>query len=138
MSKIKPTKKIHKGKIPEKIKVNPSGLKFSFKYLDLDNDKFILIPAEDGHIGDFFKRLKHVCDINIGDFQGSRALHSHPIDWKRPRITEKRFPFENDQLHDKAWQFAINSKTRIHGALVGDIFFVVWLDPNHRLQPTKR
>jgi hypothetical protein len=138
MSRIRRTQKTHEGKIPVKITINPSGLKFSFKYLDFNNDKFTLAHADDSHAEEFFNRAKHVCDINIGDFAGSHTLHSHPIKWDHPRITEKSFPFENDQLHDKAWQFAISGLARIHGALVGDIFFVVWLDPAHKLFRSKK
>ncbi len=138
MGRIKRTRKAHKGNIPERTKVNDFGLKFSFKYLDTSNEKFPMIPADDSHINDLFTRLKHVCDIDIGKFHSSHTLHSHPIDWNDKNLTEKSFPFKNDQLNDKAWQFAINSKTRIHGALVNDVFFVVWFDPDHLLDPSKK
>ncbi len=36
-----------------------------------------------------------------------------------------------------AWQFQIetNKYGRIHGIFIDDVFFIVWLDPNHRLYP---
>jgi hypothetical protein len=128
---IRQTDKKHKGKIPDKTTVDSSGLKFSFKYLDFQNPKFTLQHADDGHTTDFFKRLIHICQNNINDFVSTP--NSHPIKWNHDRITEKAFPFDNDQLQDKAWQFPVNHIARIHGALVGEVFFIVWLDPAHQL-----
>ena len=42
----------------------------------------------------------------------------------------------NEQLRaEEAWQFEItrNAHGRVHGLLVGETFYVVWIDPDHLL-----
>ncbi len=43
---------------------------------------------------------------------------------------------DEDQLnYAQAWQFGVSAKKdwRVHGFVIGDTFYVVWLDPRHRL-----
>ena len=56
-------------------------------------------------------------------------------DWER---TTEPFGFSsiNAQLRQcEAWQFQLsaNEHGRIHGLLLDDVFYVVWLDPKHSL-----
>jgi hypothetical protein len=40
----------------------------------------------------------------------------------------------NEQLKDKeAWQFEITKSIhgRVHGILIDDVFYVIWIDPCH-------
>ncbi|NOU68206.1 hypothetical protein GC096_29695 [Paenibacillus sp. LMG 31461] len=62
------------------------------------------------------------------------TLRFHDIDWDRS--TEKSFGIpKEDEIVDKPWQFAIsvNEHGRIHGFFIGNVFNVVWFDPNHQL-----
>ncbi len=51
-----------------------------------------------------------------------------------------------DQLGaHEGWQFAVEGSEswnihewRVHGILIDDTFFVVWLDPNHQLYPKQQ
>ncbi len=42
------------------------------------------------------------------------------------------------QIKDECWQLGINNQGfRIHGYFIGNIFYVVWLDPNHNMYERK-
>lgn len=65
----------------------------------------------------------------------SAALRAHPIDWEH--TSEKNgFSQLNEQLQlFKPYQFSIsaNAHGRIHGFVSSSVFYVIWLDPEHRL-----
>jgi hypothetical protein len=73
--------------------------------------------------------------------------HKHPILWEESNVPDGFPNIDNNELGtDAAWQFCLyeSSKAhpdwRVHGFAVDEIFYVVWLDPNHELtsKPTKR
>ncbi|MCT7952859.1 hypothetical protein NG798_23960 [Ancylothrix sp. C2] len=82
-------------------------------------------------------RLKDVSSIKYDDFINSfsPALRTHEIKWSD--TTEPAgFTCLNSTLREQpAFQFAISSNEygRVHGFLLDRIFYVVWLDPHHRL-----
>lgn len=44
----------------------------------------------------------------------------------------------NEQLQGcEPWQFQLsaNEHGRVHGILIDQVFYIVWLDPNHALYP---
>jgi hypothetical protein len=67
--------------------------------------------------------------------------HRHTIDFDA--TTEKdgflSAPgIDADQLNYlQAWRFAVSPKTewRVHGFMIDDAFYVIWLDPLHQLSP---
>ncbi|QKQ77934.1 hypothetical protein FBB35_25410 [Nostoc sp. TCL240-02] len=62
----------------------------------------------------------------------------HPIKWEDTR--EKAFGLPNEeQLVDIPYQFSISSNEhgRVHGFFIDEIFYIVWLDPDHLLYPAK-
>ena len=140
MSRIKrgsPPKK--KGNIPLVAEEDKRiRLTFSFRHLDLHlNAKFSLTRCQDGYIDTLLKRLRDLSHNTIGELVGnrSRALRSHPINWSE--TTEKAgFTCLNTQLRAKeAWQFELtrDKHGRVHGFLMDDTFYVVWIDPDHKL-----
>ena len=64
-------------------------------------------------------------------------LRCHPIDWSDPRVTEKCFGIPNEkQLVATPYQLfhlSANEYGRVHGFFTENIFYIVWLDPNHNL-----
>jgi hypothetical protein len=77
----------------------------------------------------------------------NNSAHRHVIDFDR---TSERDGFiaapgiDTDQLaFSEAWQFPVCPESRhepecfwrVHGFIVDDVFFVVWLDPDHKLYP---
>lgn len=130
-------KKKFKLPVQQKTEVPDPGLSFSFKYLDLqpqEND-FSLHHSEDGYTETLLNRLKDMSGLKVGEFMNSRTLRTHPIKWEKT-TRPNGFDGLNEQLQDEqAWQFQLTSNQhgRVHGLLIGDTFFIVWLDPDHRL-----
>jgi len=81
-------------------------------------------------------RFRAVCNMTRKDMWRNRLpLKHHPIDFKKDKgITEKSFDLGQD-VDDDAWQFSLtaNEHGRVHGYFVGNVFYVVWLDPDHQL-----
>ncbi len=130
----------------EKIKTPPlshKDINFSFKYMDFTTKNFN--PSEQGaDTAYFIKLLERLRDMGKRSMrelrqQGSKALRFHPIQWEK--TTEKRgFSCLNEQLQAReAFQFSItgNEHGRVHGFVIDDTFYVVWLDKNHLLYEGK-
>jgi hypothetical protein len=116
----------------------PVALRFSFKYLDLlSNPKFSVNHCHEGYLEKLLCRLRDVCTFSVKDFRTNRthSLKAHKIEWDETS-EHAGFTNLNEQLRDEeAWQFHIttNEHGRVHGILLGDTFYVVWIDPNHLL-----
>jgi hypothetical protein len=69
---------------------------------------------------------------------GSPALRCHTIDW--PDTSEGAFGIpEEEQVVDTPYQFSLSSNEhgRVHGFFIGEVFYVVWLDPEHQLYASR-
>lgn len=137
MGKIKRSSKQHQGLIPSETAIKETELKFSFKYLWLEGKvgDFSLHHARDGYSEALLLRLKDMSTVTVGEFLNNRSLRTHPIDFA-DTTRPNGFEHLNEQLRDKQpWQFQItaNEHGRVHGLLLDDTFFVVWVDPDHRL-----
>lgn len=66
----------------------------------------------------------------------SNALRAHPIDFSRTS-EPKGFDHLNPQLRGyPPYQFQLSKERgRVHGFFIDLVFYVVWLDPHHRLYP---
>lgn len=135
--------KIRASKIPEPtgirtMELQSGSVRFSFKHLNF-TDKFRVSHRNGQYIHKLLERLKNVSSMNAGQLRGNhaRAVRSHPIIWSQ--TTEpKGFSHLNEQLRCiDAFQFECEEKQygRIHGFYIDNIFFVVWLDPDHSLYP---
>lgn len=108
---------------------------FSFTLFDRDHKLFNLgdESTKDGAVpGGWFLSLfdcfECVCDMKIYDLKGS-SYDLHPVDWEFAN-TSPPTGLEQYELQ----QFRINkSKGRIVGFYIGNVFYVVWLDPHHNL-----
>lgn len=113
----------------------PPQISFSLKYLSNSNNKFICTAQDAQYFLKLLERLKALCQMKSMDLLASRssALRCHPINW--PETTESGFGIPKGVGDDVAVQFEIsmNSHGRVHGFFIGEIFYVVWLDPFHRL-----
>lgn len=110
-------------------------LRFSFKYLHIC-EKYPLKQCYE-YIGSLFDRLKAVSQMQIKDFitSNSKSLRSHSHDWS---TTTEPNGYSNLNEHLKeclSWQFSLSSNEhgRVHGLLIDNVFYIVWLDPNHNL-----
>lgn len=140
--KIKPTP------IPEGGRIVPTDIseianeliKFSFKYLDLKNSKFSIDTKETKYFISKLQRFRDISGWKVKEFfaNPNKTLRNHSINWSE--TTERGFGIPCvTQLDDKACQFSISKGEhgRIIGSILNNVFYVVWLDPDHKLYKSK-
>lgn len=116
----------------------PSGhVSFSYRYL-ASTDKFNTSECENRWFDGLFERLRALSSLRPQEILSSRSdsLRAHPIDFSRTS-EPKGFAHLNPQLREyRPYQFQVSKGTgRVHGFFSGLVFFIVWLDPYHRLYP---
>jgi len=85
-------------------------------------------------------RLKLVSELT---WQEMRTTHRESLrchDHKWHETTEPNGFGLLGQLADcKGWQFELtaNQYGRVHGFFLDEVFYVVWLDPDHKLYPAR-
>lgn len=115
-------------------------LRFSFRHFQT-TPKFCLPSQGDKpqYADRLLDRLKSVSDFTVSKFRVDKhtGLRAHRHDW--PKTSEPNgFLHLSEQLQQcEAWQFCLsaNEHGRVHGILIDEVFYVVWLDPNHALYP---
>jgi hypothetical protein len=116
------------------------GISFSFKYYESGHSKFDCSTREIAYWLVLLERLKALSDWTAKEFLTSRssALRCHPIRWDS--TSESGFGLPNEeQLVDTPYQFSLSSNEhgRVHGFMIDEVFYIVWLDPEHLLYPAK-
>lgn len=111
---------------------------FSFRHVDFENKKFQMPENKPEYFTEVVNRFKEVCRLTLGQLTGkdARVFHCHAINWNT--ATESGFKNISTELQDaKDYQFSITKVKygRIHGVLLGNIFYIVWFDPDHKLSP---
>lgn len=117
---------------------NKELVKFSFKYLKKDNKKFDFDTCDASYFLNLMERLKNVSTMDITTFRtnGGKSLRAHSIDWDK--TTENSFDIPGqEQLVYEPYQFSLSANLygRVHGFLIENRFYIVWLDRNHSLYP---
>jgi len=115
-------------------------ISFSFKYLDSNHSKFSIDLQNTIYWQTLINRLKDLSGLTRLELiqNSSKALRCHKIDWKD--TSEKSFGLPNEeQLVDIPYQFSVSSNEhgRIHGFFIQEVFYIVWLDPEHKLYSRK-
>lgn len=127
-----------KNALPTPKEIHHSLVRFSFKYLELEHEKFCLPdPAQKAaYLPTLFDRLKQISTMRFADFrQAGKSLRSHAIDWGK---TSEPYGYAhlNEQMQQcEPWQFSLTREElgRVHGLLLDDVFYVVWVDHEHKL-----
>jgi hypothetical protein len=107
---------------------------FSFQFFDRNHELFNLGNT----CTQWFASLSDVLNVlsknKVSDLYGRLKAHfdPHPIDWE---CTNAKFHFDDDWLvqHDCVQIRLSTAKGRIHGFILGNCFYIVWLDPHHNL-----
>jgi hypothetical protein len=122
-------------------------LTFSFKHLDLNHSKFKMEHCTVQFYHSLLAALKDFSERMTDDFRDiNYTKHRHIIVFEE---TTEPSGFgisgsdEND-FWEQPWQFALepecnvppNSLWRVHGVIINDAFYLIWLDPQHRLYAT--
>lgn len=113
-------------------------LRFSFRYLDAAHPRFTLAAQGGAYLRLLLARLRDLSGLRVSEFRTNRlpSLRIHPIDFGEKGVSVDGFGLPPwVEADEKAWQFSLsaNEHGRVHGFLVGDTFFVRWLDPGHNL-----
>lgn len=124
---------------PTEIK-SRQGISFSFKYYDASHDKFSCNGKDGLYWQTLVNRLRDISGLTALQLRqgGNKTLRCHPIDWSK--TSENSFGLKDEeQLVDIPYQFSLSSNEhgRVHGFIIDEVFYIVWLDPNHLLYPAK-
>ncbi len=116
-------------------------LNFSFSLFDFKHPKFNFTKTSETYLEKFIERLKIVSEMKINEFRSNKnkSLRAHIHSWEETS-EPSGFANLNEQLKQyEAWQFQIsaNEHGRVHGILIDNIFYVIWLDPDHLLYMQK-
>ncbi|GGK45329.1 hypothetical protein [Salinarimonas ramus] len=114
-------------------------IKFSFALFSGDDEVVCPRSFQDGYVRTLMERLRDLSSWDVVRFtnQYDKAVRNHVIDWARTARPEG-FDHLNEQYRAyPAWQFSLTSNEhgRVHGIIIDDTFFVIWLDANHALYP---
>ena len=114
----------------------PAEVCFSFKYLHSGHGKFRYEDRPTGYFLKLLERLREVCRLTSQQMftTHKEPLRCHGHDWSM--TTEpKGFGLKGQVADCKGWQFQLSSNEhgRVHGFFIQEVFFVVWLDPEHKL-----
>jgi hypothetical protein len=116
-----------------------SLIRFSFKFYQPDHEEMHCRDREADYFRKLLDRIKDLSNEPIKSLtQGKtdRTTRFHPINFREERVSRDGFGIAGwEQYDDAAWQFSLsaNEHGRVHGFLIENVFYVVWLDPRHRL-----
>lgn len=138
MGKIKGTTYQEKTRAHANKQIPDDLIRFSFKYTDF-SDKYPLKNNDSGYFKSFFDRLRSLSQMKVSEFRTNRdkSLRAHTHDWSRT-LEPEGFKHLNEQMRQcEPWQFQLsaNQHGRVHGILLDEVFYIIWLDPNHELYP---
>ncbi len=120
---------------PTKIE-STKGISFSYTYFQYDNNKFSIKDKDAKYLQTLLQRLRDLSSMTVNEMtvKNAKNLRCHPINWKD--TTENGFGLLNEeQLVDTPYQFQLSSNEygRVHGFFIENVFYIVWLDPDHKL-----
>ncbi len=126
---------------PTELSQLQKGIAFSYKYLQEEHPKFSIRQRDIQYLIALLSRLKDLSSLSVQELKGnsSKTLRCHPIDWKD--TSENSFGIPNEeQLVDGPYQFSLsaNKHGRVHGFFIEQVFYIVWLDPEHQLYPSRK
>lgn len=121
----------------KKTSLPDSKLRFSFEFFDHSDAEVCPSSFRDGYTQTLMQRLRDVSTWTVRRFcqRCDQALRNHQHDWAK---TTRPDGFRSLNEHYRAipgWQFCLsaNEHGRVHGIIIDDTFYVVWLDHDHAL-----
>ncbi|MBC6480664.1 MAG: hypothetical protein GDA56_25765 [Hormoscilla sp. GM7CHS1pb] len=110
---------------------------FDFMYYQDDKENFSIRGRDVRYLEVLLRRLRDLSKLTVQEIVNNRSKsrRCHPIDWQD--TTEPNgFGLPNeDKVVVTAYQFQIsaNEHGRVHGFFRDNVFYIVWLDPDHNL-----
>ncbi len=110
---------------------------FSFQHFDSSDEEVCPPTFQPNYTQTLMERLKALSSWSVKEFMNShsKSIRAHTHDWEktaRPRGLQHL----NEQLRaSPAWQFQLSKGEhgRVHGFFIGNTFYVVWLDRDHKV-----
>jgi len=130
------------------IPVEQRGLRFSVQFLQIDHDRFPIGRCPKEFFEALFREIARYQTFSVEAFQEAcPAEHRHPIYFPgtaEPEGFPNIDPTSDDLWTDNSWQFGLSPDGkrydgcgwRVHGFISEDVFYIVWFDPYHKLDPT--
>src|SRR5690625_1783449 len=114
---------------------------FSWIFFDRSHNLFNIGNIDSPWFISLFDCLQDVSRLTVQEFRQQserRGLRVHPHNWDNASaqfdMPEEWF----EQYEDNCLQFSISkARGRVHGILIENVFYIVWLDPLHNLYPPK-
>ncbi|AWY60224.1 hypothetical protein A8H35_02770 [Burkholderia thailandensis] len=83
--------------------------------------------------------MKNISNLTVKEFRENKSssLRIHTLKWAETS-EPGGYAHLTEQLQQcEPWQFglSVNEHGRVHGLLIDEVFYVVWLDVNHRMYP---
>jgi hypothetical protein len=122
--------------IPPIVQPNAKTLQFSFKHLDLQNPTFPVSACTADFWVALAAKLVEYSQWPVEVFEDqNHEAHRHTIDFAETSEPNGFAHLGMDNLgYATTWQFQVGvDRWRVLGFLLDDVFYVVWLDPNHCL-----
>lgn len=118
--------------------INSQNISFSFEYYDDKHDKFNSEDRDPIYFLKLLERLKSLSSQLPQELiiNPNGSLRCHVIDWDK--TSEDSFGLlQKEYLAKNRYQFSISQSEhgRVHGFFINNVFYIVWLDPNHLLYP---
>ena len=120
--------------IPPIVQPNARTIQFSFKHLDINNPKF---PVNACTAEFWFALAAKIVEysqwpVDVFEDQNDEA-HRHIIDFTETNEPDGFAHLGTDQLaYAPTWQFQVGvEQWRVLGFILDEVFYIVWLDPNH-------
>lgn len=114
---------------------------FSWRFFDRTHKYFNMGKTDSPWFISLLDCLQDVSRLTVEEFRQQserRGLRVHPHNWERASaqfdLPEESF----EQYKENCLQFSISKANgRVHGILIDNVFYIVWLDPLHNLYPPK-
>jgi hypothetical protein len=129
------------GVFPKSKKVERHNMLFSFELLDFSVSYYNCNGMCDKGIKNCFEKLRDYSGYTVDELhagRGGETIRFHFI--KRSDVDEwPEYFTHNQELEDSFYQISFGkSKGRAHGVLIGNVFYIIWLDPHHFLYHNRR
>lgn len=129
MAKIKHIPK-QKGKVPASATEVKATPKPSVGWEHLDETVVGLAVVEREFYQSMCKTLKVFCSLNWSDVSSYKDLG-----WDRVPEGSMKFPIPPKLKKDHLYHIKVSRGGRLWGYRNGDVFELIWLDPQHRVTP---
>ena len=139
MSRIKKTKTPNNVDGVKKATLPDDLLRFSLKFFDSSDVEMCPAAFPDGYTQTLMERLRDLSSWTVKRFQSEyhKAVRNHQHNWEKTARPDG-FANLNEQFQAyPGWQFELTLKShgRVHGLIIDNTFYTIWLDVEHRLYP---